>query len=113
MTEPQQPQEPQAVQAAPVSLTPHRGTTVLVLGILGLVGCIPLGIAAWVMGNNDLREMLAGRMDRSGEGTTKVGKLCGMISVILTCCWVVLILILFLFGATSFLFGTIGAMSQV
>src|SRR5437660_10237124 len=32
---------------------PHRGTTVLVLGILGLVMCAPLGIAGWGMGNRD------------------------------------------------------------
>ena len=105
MTEPQQPQEPQPVQAAPVSLTPHRGTTILVLGIVGLAICMPLGIVAWVMGNNDLREMLAGRMDRSGEGQTKAGKICGMISVILACCGLVL-------GIVIFLLGIVGAVSQ-
>jgi hypothetical protein len=35
------------------------------------------------MGNNDLREMKAGRMDRSGEGTTKAGQICGIIGTIL------------------------------
>ena len=29
----------------------------MVLGILSLVLCAPLGIAAWIMGNADLKEM--------------------------------------------------------
>jgi uncharacterized membrane protein len=65
------------------SVRPHRGTTVLVLGILGLVVCPILGIIAWVMGNGDLREMQAGQMDPTGQGMTKAGKICGMIGVIL------------------------------
>lgn len=62
---------------------PHRGTLVLVLGIMSLVICAPLGIAAWVMGNNDLAAMRRGDMDRSGEGTTQAGRICGMIASIL------------------------------
>ena len=57
---------------------------ILVFGILGLVMCFIFGIVAWVMGNGDLREMAAGAMDPTGEGLTKAGKICGMISVILT-----------------------------
>jgi hypothetical protein len=37
------------------------------------------------MGNADLREMDAGRMDASGRGITLAGKICGMVSVILAC----------------------------
>ena len=62
---------------------PHRGTTILVLGILSLVMCAPMGIAAWVMGNSDLAAMRRGEMDRSGEGSTQAGRICGMISSIL------------------------------
>jgi hypothetical protein len=76
---------------------PHRGTLILVLGILGIVVCFICGIVAWVMGNQDLRAMAAGTMDRSGEGTTKAGKICGMISVILACVgigiWVLMLLL--------------------
>jgi len=68
---------------APGQLRPHRGVAVLVLGILGLVICVICGIIAWVMGSSDLKEMDAGRMDPSGRGLTKGGKICGMISVIL------------------------------
>jgi len=78
----------------PAGMAPHRGTTVLVLGILSLVfGCFILGIIAWVMGKNDLAEMAAGRMDRSGEGVTKAGKICGMINVILSIVGAVIYLI--------------------
>lgn len=38
-------------------MKPHRASTILVFGILSLVVCAPLGIAAWIMGNNDLRDM--------------------------------------------------------
>jgi hypothetical protein len=62
---------------------PHRGTTILVLGILSLVICGLLGPFAWVMGNNDLREIRSGRMDPEGEGATRAGQICGMIATIL------------------------------
>jgi hypothetical protein len=60
-------------------LQPHRGTAILVLGILSLVVCSPLGIAAWVMGNADLQAIRRGEMDPSGEGTVQAGRICGMI----------------------------------
>ena len=74
-------------------MKPHRGTLILVLGILGLVVCGPLGIAAWVMGNTDLERMRRGEMDRSGEGTTKAGRTCGIIAVVLMCISLVAVLI--------------------
>src|SRR5438552_7695970 len=40
---------------------PHRGTLILVLGILSIVTCQILGPIAWVLGNNDLAEMRSGR----------------------------------------------------
>ena len=64
-------------------MKPHRGTLILVLGILGLVICGPLGIAAWVMGNGDLKEMDAGALDPSGRSMTNAGRICGMIATIL------------------------------
>jgi hypothetical protein len=64
-------------------MKPHRATTVLVFGILSLVICAPLGIAAWVMGNNDLREMDHGLMDPGGRDSTSAGRVCGIIGTIL------------------------------
>ena len=64
-------------------MEPNRGTTVLVLGILGLVVCPICGIIAWVMGNKDIPKMEAGTMDPEGLGSTKAGKICGIIATIL------------------------------
>lgn len=73
----------QTPYSPPPAVRPHRGTLILVFGILGLVVCVIFGIIAWVMGNSDLRLMQAGYMDRSGEGMTQAGRICGIISVVL------------------------------
>ena len=86
---------------SPTSLRPHRGTAVLVLGILGLVVCVICGIIAWVMGNSDLREMETGVMDSSGMGLTKAGKICGMISVILNLIGIGIMLLVMLFATAA------------
>ena len=64
-------------------IRPHRGGTVLVLGILGLVVCCICGIIAWSMSKTDQREMSAGRMDPSGRGLTQAGELCGIVGIVL------------------------------
>ena len=88
-----------AESQAPVqSVAPHRGVLILVLGIIGIVCCFICGIIAWVMGNNDLREIDAGRMDPSGRGLTQAGKICGMVGVILGIIAIVINLIAFLAG---------------
>ena len=58
---------------------PHRGATILTLGIVGLVCCQIMGPFAWIMGNNDLAEMRNGQMDPSGRGITQAGMIMGMI----------------------------------
>ena len=60
------------------------------LGILSIVCCFICGIVAWVMGNNDLRQMTAGTMDPSGRGLTKAGKICGIVGIVLQIVWLVL-----------------------
>lgn len=67
---------------------PHRGPLVLTLGILSIILCgflwtIPLGIAAWVLGRNDLQRMKDGMMDPSGESTTQAGMVCGIVGTVL------------------------------
>ena len=64
-------------------LRPHRGTLILVFGILGLVMCPVLGIASWVMGNTDLAAMDRGEMDPAGRDQTQTGKILGIVSVVL------------------------------
>jgi len=79
-------------------MEPHRGTTVLVLGILGLVACQICGIIAWVMANKDIPKMEAGTMDPEGLGQTKAGKICGIISVVLLAVIIVVYAIIFVIG---------------
>lgn len=73
---------------------PHRGTMVLVFGILSIVlgttvflslVALPMGIAAWVMGGRDLRKMRMNQMDPQGEGMTQAGWICGIIGTIISC----------------------------
>jgi hypothetical protein len=72
-------------------LAPHRGTLILVFGILGLVVCAIFGIVAWVMGRSDLQKMKDGQMDPSGESVTKTGMILGII----TCCLQILAFLFF------------------
>jgi predicted Zn finger-like uncharacterized protein len=67
---------------------PHRGTLVLILGILSIVlfntgiGLI-LGPIAWILGAKDLKEIREGTMDQAGEGLTRGGMICGIIGTII------------------------------
>jgi hypothetical protein len=83
-------------------MKPHRGTLILVLGILGLIVCAPLGIVAWVMGSGDLKEMNAGTLDPSGRGPTQAGMICGIIATILMILGIAIwILLVFGFGLAA------------
>jgi hypothetical protein len=85
------------------AMKPHRATTVLLLGILSLVVCAPLGFAAWVMGNNDLREMDNGLMDPSGRDSTSAGRICGIIGSVLCILAVIAAIVMFVFvGVAGF-----------
>ena len=92
------------VQAYPAGqpVRPHRGVMILVFGIIGLLCCIVFGIVAWVMGNGDLREMDAGRMDPSGRGLTQAGKICGIVSVALQIVILVIWLLVFVVTGAGF-----------
>lgn len=80
----------------------HRGTLILVLGIVSLVVCQPLGIAAWIMGKGDLAQMDQGTMDPEGRGMTNAGKICGIIALLLM---VVSIVFIVLGGGLALLSG--------
>ncbi len=64
-------------------MLPHRGGVILTLGILGLVVCPLLGIAAWQMGNNDLDQMNYGRMETAGRDLTSAGRVLGMVATVI------------------------------
>ena len=85
-------------------MKPHRGVLILILGILAFVtgfGFV-FGPIAWIMGNNDLKEIRAGRMDPEGESLTNIGRILGMVATILTIVAVVLVCGLALLGVGFF-----------
>jgi len=66
----------------------------LVLGILGLVLCPFCGVAAWMMGNGDLEEMAAGRMDNNGRDLTNAGRICGIFGTVILLLQMVLLIVM-------------------
>lgn len=89
------------------AMKPHRGTMILIFGILGIF-CVIFAIIAWVMGNKDLEQIRAGTMDPAGEGTTKAGKILGMVFTILFVIGLVLQVILITIGAGAAAGGAAG-----
>ena len=76
-----------------------QSTTILVLGILGIVCiCGPLAIVAWVMGNNEVQAIDAGRRDPANRGTANAGRILGIIGTVLLAISIVW-LIMFFAGA--------------
>lgn len=80
-------------QNQPTMRKPHRAGTILALGIIGLFVCGPLCIAAWVMGDSDLREMDAGIMDNSGRSSTSSGRSLGILGTVL---WIIGVIVFFI-----------------
>jgi hypothetical protein len=69
---------------------PHRGTLVLVLGTVSIGMAmvftplaLPFGVAAWILGQSDLRKMKRNDMDPAGKGNTEAGWICGIIGTCL------------------------------
>jgi len=60
-----------------------QATTILVLGILGLVLCQVLGPFAWSMGNKALREIDGAQGAIGGRETVNIGRILGMIATAL------------------------------
>jgi len=65
------------------NVLPHRGTLVLVMGILSWFLCCIFGIVAWHLDGQDIKQMNAGRMDPSGLSLTKAGYWIGVCSLLL------------------------------
>lgn len=90
---------------APTSVNPFesRGTTIMVLGILSLVGCAILGPVAWVMGNGVKRD--AEGAGYPEPGNSKAGRICGIVGTCLAVVGIVawiLIAVVFATAATRF-----------
>jgi hypothetical protein len=65
---------------------PHpRGTLILVLGILSFFICgIVLGVVAFVMGNNALKEIDSNPSAYSNRSVVNAGRICGLIGAALS-----------------------------
>ena len=89
-------------------LKPHRGTLVLVLGILsisfGVIGplvCVALapvgltlGLVALLTAASDLRMMTKHVMDPTGYSITRAGRICGLIGTIISIPLAILIIVI-------------------
>ena len=75
---------------------------ILVLGILSIVFCQPLGIAALIMGNQSmaLYRQEPNRYSESSYNMVKAGRICGIIGI----CLIVGFLLLMLAGVSVFSF---------
>lgn len=78
-----------------------QGTTVMVIGILGLVVCQLLGPVAWIMGNNAIAEIDANPMAYSNRSAVQAGRICGIVSTAILVFSAVIFLIVLLVAASS------------
>ncbi|GAB2879045.1 DUF4190 domain-containing protein [Nocardioides pacificus] len=74
----------------------------MILGIVGLVCCAPVGIAAYIIGNKTLKEIEASGGTMGGAGMAKAGKICGLIAIVLTVLSLLAFILLFATGAAVF-----------
>jgi hypothetical protein len=95
-------------------LAAHRGPLILVLGIVSLVAIQILGPVAWLLGNADLKEMRAGRMDPAGESQTNIGRVLGMIATLLMVVSLVIacVIVALLFFGVGAAFFTVGGVKN-
>jgi hypothetical protein len=86
-------------------MKPHRATLILVLGVLSLIICAPLGIVAWLLGNSDLKEIAAGTMDPAGKDLTNIGRILGMIASALLILGVIAFILMMILGGLGAILG--------
>ncbi len=92
MTDQQFPQDPAQYPEA------SQSTTILVLGILGLVICGVLAPFAWVMGNKELQAIDTGRRSPENRGSANAGRILGIIGTVLLGVAIVFIIAIFGLG---------------
>lgn len=78
-----------------------QATTILVLGILGIVICGILAPFAWSMGSKELAAIDAGRRPPENRGTANAGRILGIIGTVLLAVGLVVLLLLVV-GTVSF-----------
>ena len=60
-----------------------QATTILILGICGLVLCQILGPFAWSMGNKALREIDASQGQLGGRDMVNIGRILGIVATVI------------------------------
>ena len=75
-----------------------QATTVLILGILGLVLCGIIGPFAWVMGNRVVGEIDASGGRWGGRSEANIGRVLGIVVTLLMIAAFVLVVLVFVFG---------------
>jgi hypothetical protein len=88
-------------QPPPYNVPPQdhpQTTTILILGICGLVLCQVLGPFAWSMGNKAMREIDASGGQLGGRDTVNVGRILGMIGTALLALGVLAVLFFIVLG---------------
>lgn len=75
-----------------------QATVALVLGILGLVLCQILGPIAWVMGNNEVNAIDAGKRNPANRSTAQAGKILGIIGTVFLIIGVAVLLFFLVIG---------------
>ena len=89
MTEQQFPTDPNQYPES------SQATTILVLGILGLVICGVLAPIAWIMGKNELEAIDSGRRPPQQRGTANAGRILGIIGTVLLGIGVLALILIF------------------
>ncbi len=74
-----------------------QATTILVMGILGLIICGILAPFAWVMGNKELTAIDSGLRSPENRSTANAGRILGIIGTVLLGIGLVVAVIFFLF----------------
>jgi hypothetical protein len=87
------PPPPPPPSGGPGAVDHPKGMTILILGILSLVCCSPLGIAAWLMGNSALKEIDSQPGRYANRQIVQIGRILGIIGTVI----LVLTVIWFLF----------------
>lgn len=91
---PPPPPPPPPPMGGPGAVDHPKGMTILILGILSLVCCSPLGIAAWLMGNTALKEIDAQPGRYGNRQIVQIGRILGIIGTVLLLLGIVWLLFL-------------------
>lgn len=83
-----------------------RAVVSVVVGVLGIICCGLLAPIAWYLGNEELRNIDAGRLPESNRGLAQIGKILGIIGTILL---VLALLWVVFFGGMAMLSTIAGA----